>query len=437
MGFLDWLTEGIGSDMGGGTPTQPGPGSQMGGMDPMGNPTGQSMPLPTPAPAPTQAMPPPQQLGTDAPSLDPMVNDIGGGMQGGSPPPPPINPATSDIAGGMQGGSPPLPPVPMPAPRPPGANAPPPMPPPGAAPPGPLPPGPPQPLSPQDAGGIAQSYQNAGGNLAPPAAPAAPAGASGFIGRALGLDANREASLRGSLGAGLKAAGENANKPGLAALAGSAGSAIEGGKAANDKGIDQQSKYLNDAIKAQQAGDTGKLNVARTRLALAQAKAAETGKDTKASVMNSPEQLYLRGLGAVNQSQQVKASAAQLKQLQAQNDPDSPVVKAAIKAHNDLIENTKKQVFATLGVSEKDATEMGKKPGFSSDNPVPSAGLTKEKFDALPPGAYFINPKDNRLLIKQPPTGASPTPQAQSPTPASPVPITAPAGSIAAQENDD
>lgn len=442
MGLLDWLTEGIGSNSGGMPP-----------MNPMGDAGGPGGAYPTPAPAPSGSMPTPQMTGSDAPPLpDPMKSDIAGGMQGAGPQP---YPQGSDpmTAGGTQfppgmdpmaaGGTPPNgpglpyppgsdpmtaggitpPSVPLPAARPTGANAGP-VAPSGAG----MPPGPPTSLLPP--------------NAAPPLVPASfRQNGVGPIGRALGLDANRASELSGSLASGLKSVGDNWNKPGLAAAAGSAGSALEGGNKATDKTTEQQQKYLTQAIAAAQSGNTAALNVARTRLALAQAKAAEEKetKPDKASVMNSQEQLYLRGLGAVNQDPKVKASLAQLRSIQAQFGPDAKEAKAALTAHNDLIDNAKKQVFATLGVNEKDMAKIGKQPGFAADNPVPAAGLTKEKFDALPVGAYFINPKDQRLLIKQPPAGANPAPAAQSATPsaAPPVPVTAPAGSAADRDDDE
>lgn len=416
MGLLDWLTEGTGSSMGGGGGNAPFIAATNGYSGPGG------------APDPQELTPPVRQAGAAAPPLPPPLPPGSDPMTAGGPPP-------------NGPGLPPSPPVPMPMAQPPGAL------PPNAAPTG----GAMPPMSPQDASGIAQSYQQAGGNLAPPEASP---GATTFIGRALGLDANRENQIRGSLGSGLKAAGENAHKPGLAAFAGSAGAGIEGGKGADDKTADQQSKYLKEAIAAQQVGDTGKLNIARTRLALAQAKAAEQGKDTKNSVMNTQEQLYLRGLGQVNADGKVKASLAQLRAVQTQFGADSKEAKAALASHNDLIDGTKKQVFGTLGVNEKDAAKIGQQPGFSFEKPFKDfpkdQTSAQKKFDELPVGAYFINPKNGGinpkdgtpwLLIKQPPkppaAGATTATQAQSPTPAAPVPVTAPAGSPADQDNED
>lgn len=265
----------------------------------------------------------------------------------------------------------------------------------------------------------------------------------GPLGRVLGLDANRAREVSGSLASGLKSVGDNWNKPGLAALSGSAGSALEGGNTASDKTEDKQLKYLQQAIVEAKAGNENALNIARTKLALAQAKTAEEGDPektaltvartrestararkleegggTKNSVVNSPEQLYLRAIGATNSDG--KLSLLKNTYIQASKDgqQDTPAAKAAKAAYEKAYDETRDGHLKTLGVDPKIAGKIGKQAGFSADNPIPSAGLTKEKFDQLPVGSYFLNPKDGRLLIKQPPAGANPPPAASSPTPA-------------------
>jgi hypothetical protein len=293
-----------------------------------------------------------------------------------------------------------------------------------------------------------------------PVMPPPTSGGPGMIGRALGLDRNTARTLSGSLASGLKSVGDNVHKPGLAAFAGSAGSAMEGGNSADDKTSEQQTKYLQQAIAAAKAGNEGALNIARTRLAIAQAKTAEEGDPAKTelnaartrlataqatkieadggksgSVVNSPEQLYLRAVGATNSDG--KLSLLKNAYIQASKDgqQDSPAAKAAKKAYEDAYDETRNAHLKTLGVDPKVAQKIGKQAGFSADNPIPSAGLTQEKFNALPDGAYFINPKDGKLLIKQPRAGANPAPAASSPAPPAPpmppVPVTAPAGSAA------
>src|SRR5258708_32350794 len=62
--------------------------------------------------------------------------------------------------------------------------------------------------------------------------PPPPPGQQTWLGRTLGVDPRQAGALgremMGGLGAGLKSVGQNWNKPGLAAAAGSAGSAIGG-----------------------------------------------------------------------------------------------------------------------------------------------------------------------------------------------------------------
>lgn len=218
---------------------------------------------------------------------------------------------------------------------------------------------------------------------------------------------------------------------------------MEGGNTAEDKTEDKQLKYLQQAIADAKAGNERGLNLARTKLALAQAKAAEEGDPaksaltvartreatararkletdaggSKASVVNSPEQLYLRAIGATNSDG--KLSLLKNAYIQASKDgqQDTPAAKAAKTAYETAYDQTRDAHLKTLGVDPKIASKIGKQAGFSADNPIPSAGLTKEKFDALPPGAYFVNPKDGRLLIKQPPAGANPPPAASSGAP--------------------
>lgn len=444
-GLLDWLSEGIGSSMGGSMsplpqadnlPTRPPPPVQQ---------TGPDMPLPPGADPMTAGGPTPNGPGLPyAPGSDPMT-------AGGTQFPPGMDPMTAGGSPPNGPGLPPLPQVPMPMARPPGADAGPAALPPSAMPTSGtgMPPGPPTSLMPP--------------NLAPPLAPAG-GGANGPLGRLLGLDRNTEGRMRGSLGAGLKAAGENMHKPGLAAFAGSMGSGIEGGKGADDKTTDQQTKYLTQAIAAAKSGNENALNIARTKLALAQAKTAEEGDPEKtaltvartrestararkleegggkASVVNSPEQLYLRAIGATNSDG--KLSLLKNAYIQASKDgqQDTPAAKAAKEAYEKAYDETRDGHLKTLGVDPKIASKIGKQAGFSADNPIPSTGLTKEKFDALPVGAYFVNPKDQRLLIKQPPAGANPPAPAQSAAPAAaapPVPVTAPAGSAADQEDGE
>lgn len=339
MGLLDWLTDGIGN--GGG----------------MGDSFGQGIGSPPTPPGPTPA----------APSLTPAT-------------PPPPDPSAGPAS---------APPVPMPTPRPAEASPPPPTP--------PMPPTPPTAAAPP------MPITPPGANPSTSPSVVSPGGGQngvGPIGRALGLDANTAKQLSGSLGAGLKSVGTNWNKPGLAAFAGSAGSALEGGNATQDKTIDQQQKYLTQAIAASKAGDERGATQALTKLRLAQADMTAQGKG-KEGVANSDQQLYLRAQGATNQDPQLKLLKSQYDKAAQAFGTDSPQAKAAMEAHQKQYEDTLNGHLGALGLDPKKAAKMGKMPGLSQDNPISKDKMTSQQaFDKLPPGSWFTNPKDGRVLQK-------------------------------------
>lgn len=460
MGLLDWLDSAIGgggappmqqtgmdqpplpnmgtSDIGGGMTSGQMPPPYPQGTDPMTA----GMRPPIPAPLPTQAIPPVQPL--DAPPTQPFA-------QGGDPmqaSPPPLPPGGDPVNGSGSGlgpnsisppGLPPGMPVPMPQPRPAGAN----VSPQGVPGVMPTPPGAPTDIS---------AAARAPGGVVQPPAPDSNAQAQTIIGRSLGLDRNKERGIFGSLAGGLNAAGNSAGKGKGQALFSGAGGALEGGNKSDKEIADEQDKFLgrkiagnNSATATANGNSTRELNTARTQLALAQAKQAMTGGG-KDSVMNSQQQLYLRGQGLVNSDPEVKLAKSTYDNALKNFDPGSKEVKDAAAAHAALVESKTKQHMQALGVNPKTVASIAKQPGMSQDNPVPKAGLDQKKFDSLPPGAYFINPKDGRVLQKSgtPQGGAGAAPQAapqQGMTPAvppvPPAPVTAPAGSRADNPDDE
>lgn len=411
MGLLDWLTSdlgGIGAGggmgelpgpmMGGGgppmTPEMPpappqGPPMPPPGVDPMGNQTGMDMPIgapPPPAPPPPMAAGLPPGLNPMPPGGDPMAG-TGSGNNGGLPPPMLPQPRPVEAAGPAA-----LPPNAAPT----GSSGMPPVP----------------PMDRTRAQEIVQSYERAGGNAFAP--PDNKPQAQTILGRALGLDGNRESQMRGSLGAGLKSVGENWNKPGLAAFAGSAGAGIEGGKKADDTTTSQQDKYLQRAIQAKKEGNNAEyqknylqyqIASAKEKLELAKQKQASGG----GSVMNSPEQLYLRAIGATNQDGGLKILANKVREAQKLG-PDSKEAKAAQAEYDTAFKQVRDQHLGTLGVDPSKIKGLERKPGFSDKTPFKEfpkdPAAAQKAFDALPDGAYFINPKDGRLLTKKSAGGA-------------------------------
>jgi hypothetical protein len=416
MGLLSWLTEGM-NDLGtNGSPQPP-----MMPAPPQNDAmTMNGQPVPV-RPISREEFNGPPGLQPYPMGTDPMT--AGGGPYG-TPSPPISGPQDHELpyaaggdpmtAGGLMPNGPGLPPG-IPAPGP--AELP-----PNAAPTGGagMPPGPPMDIGPPGLGsGIngvgpglgvgpgaqeaVESYQRAGGNFGPVGGSPQ---AKTILGRAFGIDPNTEAQLRGTLGAGFKAAGESAGKSPGQAFASGAGAGIDGGKKADDTTTAQQDKYLQRAIQARREGNTAEyqknylryqIEATKARLAIQKEKAAS------ASVVNSPEQLYLRA-----DAQAVREAAAlksQYDKTAQQFGADSKEAKAAMDAYNKGVSTAREAQYGKLGLDPKKAGEIGKQPGMSDQNPVKSfpkdpAGAQKA-FDALPEGAYFINPADGRLLRKK------------------------------------
>lgn len=389
-GLLDWLSDALGSA--GQAATDP---STMGAMSSAGTP---------PVAPPQPGMPPVQMTGSDAQTL--------------ANPPGPQAPPTAlgpDSPQNPTGGA-----VPMPMARPPGASAIPPVSPPTAP-----------------AGAPGPSAMPASipptapmGSIPPNAAPIdgtgmAPTGARGFLDRAIGIDPNTKRSLIGGLGAGLTAASNSAGKSPFQAFTGGAGASMEGSTKADEKVTADQQKYLDQAIKAAQTGDTRALNQARTQLAISQAKWYEgDGKGGKGSVVNSDQQLYLRAQGATNQDANLKILKSQYDKIAMERGASSPEAKAAMDAYQKTYDDTLNGHLGRLGLDPKKADKIGKQPGMTQDNPVGKEKLTsQEAFDKLPPGSWFVNPKDGKILqkpmqpVQQPgaqPAGGAPAPGGQT-----------------------
>lgn len=382
MGLLDWLTDAIGGL--GNAATDP---STMGGVSSAGTMTGAPPIAPPggsdaaalanpPMPSPQASSPP---LGPDSPQ-----NPTGGQV--------PLPMARPDAAGS---GTPPLPPPQQITPPVPAAGV--------------------------DVPGAMKSYAAAGGTMEPPAtAPGNGPAAHTFIGRALGLDPNRERSALGGLAAGLTAAGNSAGKSKFQAFASGAGATLGGQQTADDKTEDKQRKYLDQAISAMKAGDQRQANLALTQLRQAQTKMTLEGKIGKDSVMNSDAQLYLRAQGATNQDANLKILKSQYDKIAVERGASSPEAKTAMDAYQKAYDDTLNGHLSRLGLDPKTADKIGKQPGMSQDNAIPKEKMnSQEAFDKLPPGSWFVNPKDGKILQKpmQPvaqPGGGAATPGGQT-----------------------
>lgn len=424
MSLLDWLSDGLGLGGGpnGGTPMQPGPGSMVGGVDPMGSPNGQMGPMPTPAPNPNpnMPMPPVQQTGPDAlPPVPPPGIEAMPGGQGG--PAAPIDPLTQAMPGG-QGG--PAPAIPLPQARPPGA-------------PGPVP-GAPTDISANGGGvdlpGTMASYVKAGGDplMRPPGEVDGGKGNStskGILESALGLSPDRATRVRGNLGAGLKSVAENAHKPGLAAFAGSLGSGIEGGTKSDEKQTDQRSKLLQQMITAQAAGDRATYTKALTeytkaKLEAEKTKAANPEAAAKSRAAMTEEQKLFKINDALAKDPQVKAAQHLLESTKRTGSPKE--VAAAQKSFDDLFKTKKTEITEAL------------RPG-SQVNPIKPT--SPDDLKSAKPGDFFVNPADGKILRfkglpKTPDKTADTAPDTGAQTPAKQAGLPSP-GKVAAANPDD
>lgn len=237
------------------------------------------------------------------------------------------------------------------------------------------------------------------------AIPSAAGGQSGFLGRALGLDPNQERTLSGSLAEGLKSVGTNWNKPAMAAAAGSAGSAIEGGNTAQDKTYDQKIKYLTAAIAAQQAGDKAEYNKNYAAYLTGKLKndtdaaAAKDGSAGKKGAWNKPDsQKFIDAQHALANDPDIKASQKLLEQTARTGEP-ADVAKAQA-AHTALVQQKQAMYLAGVGLNPQKVQQQAQNPPGTQGNP--HIVTSKEDFDTyVKPGDAFVNPKDGKVYIRK------------------------------------
>lgn len=377
MGLLDWLTDSVGSDMWGGSPP----------------------------------MPPAQGLDSDVQKVP--VRDISRAEFDGRFSPPQVDPATQPMPGGQggpaqafdpsmaampggQGGPASGPsPVPLPQQRPPGAPQ---MPPTDVSaasrqPPG-QPPGQPMSLA---APGIDEQLppQNGGGT-------ANQMLSQGILGRALGLSPQTSNRLGGALAAGLKSVGENYKKPGLAAMSGSAGAAMEGGIKREDTQYDQKLKSLQQAVSARAKDDeqgykTGYLKYLGQKLKSEQETAA-AGGGGRSGAWNKPDsQKFIDAMNAMNGDRRVVASEKALEQAIKDGDPKRIALLQA--AHDKLNTQVRGEYLTGVGLDPKQIEANMKNPPGTQQNPLKIN--SQSDFDRyVKPGQAYINPKDGKMYIR-------------------------------------
>jgi hypothetical protein len=255
-------------------------------------------------------------------------------------------------------------------------------------------------------------------NITSPAqnAPASPSFAANPLGQALGITNPGQAGRTGQqimsgFGEGLKSVGQNWNKPGLAAFAASAGSAMEGGQKRADIQEKQAADYLKAAIDSKKAGDEAGYKQNYLHYLAAKLKAdtdKAAAKDATVTNKNdTPTQLYLSAQRLVQNDPEVVDARKALESARKSGEPAD--VTAATNRLQQVIQQKQAEHLAGVGLKPQDAAALAKQPGNAQENPIngKQAGLTPENITKkLQPGQWFTNPSDGRLLqYKGPPKG--------------------------------
>lgn len=279
-----------------------------------------------------------------------------------------------------------------------------------------MPPGsPPTSLSPAQAGDAYSAYRAVGGGgpVSIYGSNGSVPGGSSAIGRALGLDANKERSLLGGLGAAMTAAGNSAGKTKGQAFFSGVGAGLQGSEKTEDKGFDQRLKSLQLANKALESGDT-----ATYHKEIIKAKMAELQQ----------EQDKFTGKGMTDSQKYLEA------QRRAAADVDSRGLLIQLREHSITPEQFKAESKA---IKDGHLKGLGLDPNKPPPGTPPTAdspgnphrlppNMSQADFDRdVKPGEAYINPKNGRGYVRE---GGGPTPAAEAAPTAPPTPAVAATG---------
>jgi hypothetical protein len=238
---------------------------------------------------------------------------------------------------------------------------------------------------------------------AQPADGANPGQARGFLGRAFGMNSSDETALKNKLGPGLAAVGQNWNKPGLAAFAGSAGSAIEGGTKGEDTRVDKMLKLIQAKQKA--GDDSSATSLAKVKLETAQMQLQnlKDGNGKGTAWNKPPQQLYQDAMRLSASDPNVKASEKALEQTIKDGDPTK--VAQAKADHAALVSAVQDKHLMGVGLTPQSAAEIAKQPGLTSENPVPQAAFNGKPFDQVVKlnanhDQYFVDEKGQTRVLR-------------------------------------
>jgi hypothetical protein len=238
---------------------------------------------------------------------------------------------------------------------------------------------------------------------APAAAAANPGQARGILGRAFGMNSSDETSMKNKLGAGLKSVGDNWNKPGLAAFAGSAGSTIEGGTKGDEKRVDQMLKLIQAKQKAGDDSATTSLAQVKLETAKMNLQNLKANGGNKGAWNKPPQQLYQDAMRLAQNDPNIKASEKALEQTI--KDGNAPAIAKAQADHQALVSAVQDKHLTSMGLNPQSAAGIAKTPGMSQVNPVPQAAFNGKPFDQVvkpnqPFDQYFVDEKGQTRVLR-------------------------------------
>jgi hypothetical protein len=241
---------------------------------------------------------------------------------------------------------------------------------------------------------------------------------------ALGIDLGLSAETKAGLGKGLAAVGQNWNKPGLAALAGSAGAALSGesdeenkqrelGMKEKGQQFNQTSTAFKDMLAAAAQKNNEQYRAAQATYLTARAKSVAEGK-TKEDWRNTPFGAMVTADQRAEKWHEGQLKAAR-EQWKANFTPpaEQEKQKAELQQKRDAMRD---QILSSRGIKPEAAAQMrnqgtvapvnGKFPDHAP--PFDTRKMSKDEFlNSVPVGAYYLD--ENGVARRR----TKPSPEAQ------------------------
>jgi hypothetical protein len=228
----------------------------------------------------------------------------------------------------------------------------------------------------------------------------------------------------GGLGEGLKSVGQNWNKPGLAAFAGSAGAAISGGNQAEDKYFQKTKEAADEVLKAYAANDRSAVNKALVDLREAQAGAVRD----HGTIRSRADDWRNSDLGRLKMADDIaqKQVESLRKSMAGKLDPNKNPNPADVAAAQKEFEAQSKDIYAKAYERYKWTPEQADKirkqgtPAYGEGGKIDIKATREQaiqprnarEYNALvPKGGYYIDPGNHKLYQRD----SDPPPAADAP----------------------